>query len=236
MTSKAGVAGGGRRSVVIFDLDGTLVDSAGDITAALNEVLALRRLSAYSAAEVTQFIGNGTSALVERAFLARGVSLDADELSTQVTVFRMAYNGCLISSTKAYDGVVEAVSALRDRGVLTGICTNKEERLALKIVNGLGLREYFDVVIGGAPDRAPKPSPEPLLEAIARLGLSRDDAIMVGDSATDLNCARNAGVSFIGVTFGYSQAAMTELGPDVAIESYTSLGAACGLLWSRDGN
>lgn len=233
MTLWASKARPSRPSAVIFDLDGTLVDSAGDIAAALNEVLGIRRLPPYSTSEVTRFIGNGISALVHRAFLERGISLDADELSTQATVFQMAYNSCLTNSTKAYDGVVEAVSALRDRGTLTGICTNKEEGLALRIVNRLGLWEYFDVVIGGTSGRLPKPSPDPLLEAIARLGILRENTIMVGDSATDLNCARNAGVPFIGVTFGYSPAEMTVLGPDASIESYVNLGEACVALWSR---
>lgn len=214
-------------SAVIFDLDGTLVDSAGDITTALNELLTISRLGPYSVKEVIRFIGNGMTALVERAFETRGKHLLPGELSAHVAVFRSLYSGRLVNSTRAYAGAAAAITRLREQGVSTAICTNKEESLACSMVSALGLRDQFAAIVGGSPNRSPKPSPEPLIEAIARLGACRDDVLMVGDSEADVRCARAAGVKVICVSFGYSRVPVHELGADGIIDSYDELETSC---------
>lgn len=217
-------------STVIFDLDGTLVDSAGDIAESLNQLLATRCLSPFSLEEVIDFIGDGISALIKRALSARGCHPNADELSTLLSMFRTIYGGRLTKLTKTYTGVVELVSGLSSNGIALGVCTNKEENLAQGIIDGLSLRDRFAVVVGGMPARPRKPSPLPLLETLSRLGANPQDAIMVGDSSADVHCARNAGVAFVGVTFGYSRTPITSLGARIAIDSYSDFGAACDAL------
>jgi len=220
-------------SAIVFDLDGTLVDSSGDIAAALNELLSINRLPPFSVEEVIDFIGDGVSALVKRAFVARGWSPNADELSAHLVMFRAIYGERLTRLTRAYDGCLDLLSSLKGRGIDLGICTNKEENLARGVIDGLGLRECFRAVVGGTPGRPAKPSPAPLLETIARLGVCPEEAIMVGDSAADLFCARNSDVAFIGVTFGYSRPPMSELGAEITIGNYSEFEAACCSLWER---
>ncbi|BEV45201.1 HAD-IA family hydrolase [Afipia carboxidovorans] len=220
-------------SAIVFDLDGTLVDSAGDIASALNELLESEQLAPFSLEEVTRFIGDGITTLVQRAFIARGVVVGADELSAHVTQFKKIYGSRATDLTRPYTGVPELISKLRRRGIAVGICTNKEEGLAQKIVHALGLSSQLDVVVGSRPNRPAKPSPVSLLETVASLGVSHAEAIMVGDSAIDMRCAQYAGISFIGVTFGYSSPPMSELSADVAIESYQDFDAACDFLRDR---
>ena len=220
-------------AAVVFDLDGTLVDSIVDITDALNELLTIKGLAPYSAWEATAFVGSGVSALVERAFETRGQSLTSDELSANVSVYRVLYGARLTRSTRTYDGVVEVISRLRDRGIAIAICTNKEEHLARSIIESLGMREYFTAIVGGMPGRLPKPSPEPLLETVARLGACRESVVMVGDSTADVSCARAAGIKAICVSFGYSQIPVGHLGADRVIDSFAELETACQLLYER---
>lgn len=217
-------------SAVVFDLDGTLVDSAGDIANALNELLASEQLAPFSLEEVIRFIGDGITVLVQRAYIARDVTLGAEELSAHVAQFKKLYGSRATDLTRPYSGVPELISNLRKRGIAVGICTNKEQGLAQKIIDALGLSNQLDVVVGSRPNRPAKPSPVSLLETVASLGVSHEEAIMVGDSAIDMRCARYAGIPFIGVTFGYSNPPMSELSADVAIESYQDFDAACDFL------
>lgn len=217
-------------SAVVFDLDGTLVDSAGDIASALNELLESKQLAPFSLDEVIGFIGDGITALVQRAFMARDVVLGSQGLSANVAQFKKIYGSRATDLTRPYSGVPELISNLRQRGIAVGICTNKEEGLAQKIVNALGLGGQLDIVVGSRPNRPAKPSPVSLLETVASLGVSHAEAIMVGDSAIDMRCARYAGIPFIGVTFGYSSPPMSELSADVVIESYQDFEAACDFL------
>jgi phosphoglycolate phosphatase len=214
----------------VFDLDGTLVDSVGDIAAALNELLSTRGLPPFSNGQVVDFIGDGIKVSLTKAFSARGCSPGPDELSELVATFHSIYGNGLVNLTTPYAGVVDLLSSLNSKGVALGVCTNKEEDFAHAIIDRLGLSDRFSVVVGAAPGRPPKPSPLPLLEAIARLGANPQDAIMVGDSAVDVNCAKNASVAFMGVTFGYSRTPLTSLGADLAIDSYADFDAACDRL------
>jgi phosphoglycolate phosphatase len=221
-------------SAVVFDLDGTLVDSATDIAAALNELLEIRQLAPFSIEDVVGFVGGGATTLVQRAFHKRGEWPSADELSTYVGVFRVLYRERLTSSTRPYPGAVEALSRLRQQGISSAICTNKEETLARSMIKALGLECFFSTIVGGSPERLPKPSPAPLKEAIARLGAPhRDSVVMVGDSEADIRSARAAGVKVICVSFGYSRVPVLNLGADVVIDSYAELETACQFLLDK---
>lgn len=224
------VGNGHKRAAVIFDLDGTLVDSVGDLTSSINDVLATKRLAKFSETSIRKFVGDGIDALVERAFFARGVLLSSEELQAMVESYELAYGARLTETTTAYPGVVAAISKLRSDGVGIGICTNKVEDKAVDVVERLGLRKYVDVIVGARRGRPPKPSSIPLLNALEYLGVAAEDAIMVGDSIVDVQCARAAGVAVIGVSFGYSNTPMSELCPDVTIDDYAHLRAACASL------
>jgi phosphoglycolate phosphatase len=220
-------------AAVIFDLDGTLVDSVGDIASSINDLLAARCLPPFPEDQVRKFIGGGIDALVERAFYARGIVLRSEELRSAVESYEDIYGARLTESTRIYDGVVRIISELRARGVGIGICTNKLEDKAVGVIEGLGLRKYFDVVVGARRGCPAKPSPDPLFDTLERLGVDTADTIMVGDSVVDVQCARAAGVAIIGVSFGYSQTPMRELGPDATIDGYDEFGAACASLRAR---
>lgn len=228
-------AGGKRHwpAAVVFDLDGTLVDSVGDITSSVNDLLAAKRLPPFSENLVREFIGDGIDALVERAFYARGVVFSSKELQAAVECYELIYGARLTDSTRAYAGVVAVISELRTHGVGIGICTNKVEDKAVGVIEGLGLRKYIDAIVGARRGRPPKPSPIPLLDTLEYLGVNAADAIMIGDSVVDIRCARAAGVAVIGVSFGYSQTPMRELGPDVTIDAYDEFRAACASLRAR---
>lgn len=223
-------AGGKGRwpAAVVFDLDGTLVDSVGDITSSVNDLLAARRLPPFSEHLFRKFIGDGIDALVERAFSARGIVFSSEELLAAVEAYESIYGARLTDSTRAYAGV-----ELRAHGVGIGICTNKLEDKAVGVIEGLGLCKYIDAIVGARRGRPAKPSPIPLFDTLEYLGVDAADTVMVGDSVVDVQCARAAGVAIIGVSFGYSQTPMRKLGPDVTIDSYDEFRAACASLRAR---
>lgn len=221
-------------AAVVFDLDGTLVDSAGDITSSINDLMISRRLTPFPESLIRDFVGDGSYALVERAFSAREVSLNPEELQIAVAAYDAIYGARLVERTTPYVGVNDVLSDLKSRGIKVGICTNKFEDKAIGVAEALGLSRYVDVVIGGRKGRPGKPSPIMLLETLDILGVGAMDAIMVGDSVFDVQCARAAGVAMMGVSFGYSQTPMRDLGADVTIDSYAGFEAACAFLRARD--
>lgn len=216
---------------VVFDLDGTLVDSSGDLTSSLNELLAERQLAPFSRAETIGFVGGGIALLVERALRTRKLDPSPEALSAAVERYKTIYSSRLTESTHLYDGALDVLDSLRARGVRTAVCTNKTEALARGIVEGLGFGDRVDVIVGGKPGRALKPSPAPLLDALLQLGVTADDAVMVGDSGADVKCARAVNVRTICVSFGFSSIPVRELGADAVIDSYTEFDDACRMLY-----
>jgi len=220
-------------SAVVFDLDGTLVDSSPDLTSSLADLLAERKLTPFSRLETIGFVGGGIALLVERALRARGVDFTADELAAAVDRYKTIYRGRLTEATRLYDGALAALDALKAQGISTAVCTNKTEALARGIIEGLGFADRIDVLIGGRPDRPLKPSPAPLLDALTQLGVERDDAVMVGDSNADVQCAKAAGVAVICVGFGYAHGPVRDLGANAIIDGYAEFDAACRQLRVR---
>ncbi len=208
---------------VIFDLDGTLIDSAPDMRQALNRLLAREGRGPLSTAEVIAMIGEGSARLVERAFQATGRAPAPADLPALTQGFLDFYQTGEDISTAVYPGVRQALRALSEAGLKLGLCTNKPQTPAQDLLLSLNLASFFPVVVGGDPGRPRKPDPAPLLAVLEGLGVAPEHAVMVGDSANDINCARAAGLRSIAVTFGYVHGPPEELGADALIGHFEEL-------------
>jgi phosphoglycolate phosphatase len=186
--------------LVIFDLDGTLVDSAPDIAEALNRTLEDWQLPRVPEATVLTWIGDGVRRLVEQAFNAAGSDID---LARVMPGFMRHYEACLLRSPRLYDGVVPALEALRARNVALAICTNKPAAMVAPLLAHLGVQDYFKTVLGGdsLPER--KPSGVPLRHIADAFNVAPGAALMVGDSITDYRAAVDAGMPVALVRYGY---------------------------------
>jgi phosphoglycolate phosphatase len=206
---------------IIFDLDGTLVDSARDLRDAVNILLAEEGLRQISLEEVKSMIGDGAARLVERGVSATGG--DLSRLPALVPRFLQIYEANASRYTEAYPGVVETLSSLRELGLPLAVVTNKPYAATIDILEVLGLRTYFDAVVGGdtLPER--KPHPAPILAALEHLGVAPEAALMVGDNYHDVQAARAAGVRAFAVTYGYSHKPHAELGADRLIDAMSEL-------------
>ncbi|MEM6467112.1 MAG: HAD hydrolase-like protein [Pseudomonadota bacterium] len=208
---------------VIFDLDGTLADTSGDLLAAANAALGQEVLTAPR--------DNGIALRGGRAMLREGLTRlgEADSPAREAKVDAMYqpllrfYEEKLDVHTVLYPGVETALDALDHMGCAVGICTNKPEYLAQELMVRLGVRDRFASLIGADTLPVRKPAPEPVWEAIDRAGGDRTNAVLVGDSDTDRNAARAAGVQSLLVTFGPSGEDMKALDPEALLASYENL-------------
>jgi phosphoglycolate phosphatase len=188
---------------VVFDLDGTLIDSDGDIRAALNRTLVKRALAPLSIEQVKSMIGDGAKVLVERGFAARDVVAGPAELAEFLT----DYEANSAVETVPYPGMEAALAALQAAGHALAVCTNKPVAPARQILAALGLSDFFPVLIGGDSTPFRKPDPRHLAAALAALGI--EDAVMVGDHENDMAAARGLGIPSIFVTWGYGSSVGT---------------------------
>jgi phosphoglycolate phosphatase len=206
--------------VVAFDLDGTLADTAPDLAAALNHTLAALGRPAVDLESVRHLVGHGAKALLRKGLAASG---DAHETLVEQAfpIYLDFYAANICVGTIRYPALDEAMDALAARGASLAICTNKPERLTHMLVEALGWSGRFAAIIGADTLPVRKPDPLPLHEAIARAGGGR--AAFVGDSITDADTARAAGVPFVAVSFGFSDRPVEQLGADAVIDSHADL-------------
>lgn len=215
----------GRRAV-LFDLDGTLVDSVPDLCAAVNEVLSECRRPPLSETEIRSYVGDGAQMLLARAFSR---SLDADPATAVVerawVAFMKAYDAHLCVHSRLYPGVAETLSQLQGAGALLGIVTNKPTRFIDPLLKRLGVSDCFGAMVGGDTLAQRKPDPAPVLEAMAQLGMTGgEQAVMVGDSLNDVRAGRAAGCVVIGVSYGYNQGAdLVQAGAIAVIDQMAEL-------------
>ena len=215
-----------RAETIIFDVDGTLVDSAADIHGALNYGLALAGCGAVDFETARRLIGLGLERSVEKVLSDRGFKLEGAELAGIKAASTAYYDAHLLDRTRLYDGVAETLEALLKAGTRMGICTNKRAEATRRMLSGLGVVSYFDVIIGREAVSPGKPHPAPLLAAIEALNGECSRAAMVGDTLADMQCARAAGVAAIAVSYGYSDLPVSELGADSIIDIFAELTAA----------
>ena len=208
---------------IVWDLDGTLVDSAPDLASALNIVLDKRGFFSHSIDVVRTMIGNGVPKLVERGFNAVGMRLDAAQLEELVEMFMQEYVACATEQTRPYPMVAEVLDQIRDMNIPMGVCTNKPEAISRQILDGLGLSGYFSSVIGGDTTTGRKPDPLPLLTCLKELVSTPQLSLMIGDSAVDVNAARAAGVGVCVVPWGYRPVPAEDLGADFVLSDLARL-------------
>jgi len=179
---------------VAFDLDGTLVNTAADITRAVNETLAQYGLRPQSAAYVERFIGEGPRELLAGVYRGMGLAVSPQRLAVDTDTYLAGYARAPVVDSTLYLDALPALVALRERGVRLAVCTNKTQQLAETVLRAFGLAQLVEVIIGG--DRLPvrKPDPEHLLVTLSRLGTPVDEALYVGDTDRDVECARRADV------------------------------------------
>ncbi len=206
---------------VVFDLDGTLIDSAADMANALNAALSEKHLPPFPLEEVKPMIGGGALRLVERALLGRGVC--GADLPAFAASYLRHYEADLTTQTVLYDGARELLERLRSEGRKLGLCSNKPHALTLETLRQLDLARYFSAVTGEQTGQAKKPDPAPLRYVLAALQTPPEDAVMVGDSEADIECARTAGVSAVLVSFGYSTIDVALLQADAVVTDLGSL-------------
>ena len=213
-------------AAVVWDLDGTLVDSAADIAASLNRLLAEEGLPALAGERIRGMIGEGVRTLIRRGLAAHQVTPADERLDDLVERFLVIYSEAATQSTRLFDGAREALQMLRDAGLRQGICTNKPEAITRQVLAGLGIADLFDVVVGGDTVPRNKPDPLPLRTALSGLDALPEQALMVGDSAIDVLTAHAAGVAVVFVTFGYGPEPPGSHSPDYRIDSLADLPAA----------
>ena len=215
---------------LLFDLDGTLIDSAPDIAAAVNRLLATQGLEALSVDSVRGMIGNGVRKLVERAFAARERQLDDAGLEAMYQSMMDIYGQHLVNETVVLKGALEVVRASRKSGIRVAVVTNKPEGFSRTILAHYGFAADVDAVVGGDTGPERKPAPDMLLHALNLLNVTVADAVMVGDSPADIGAAKAAGMASVAVRGGYTTVPVEDLGANHVIDTLDALGDVLGAM------
>ncbi|MCD2177815.1 HAD family hydrolase [Rhizobium sp. C1] len=208
---------------VVFDLDGTLVDTATDLMAGLNHVLAVEGIEPVHYDDMTFLVGQGARAMIERGFKLRGRPLPEARLGELLDLFIRHYLDGMPGESLPYAGVVQSLEALKREGFRLAVCTNKLESLALPLLSGLKLDGYFDAIAGGDTFPVRKPDAGHILRTIERAGGKPAASIMIGDSVNDILAAQNAGIPSVAVPFGYSDVPVETLKPTRIIGHFDEL-------------
>ncbi|MCJ8518147.1 phosphoglycolate phosphatase [Pseudorhizobium tarimense] len=209
--------------LVIFDLDGTLIDTAQDLVTSLNHTIAAADLAPVSYQDLTHLVGQGARVMIRRAFELRGHCIGEQEVEPLLERFLAHYKREMPGASKPYPGLLEALDRISGAGMTAAVCTNKLEELALPLIEKLGLADRFSVVTGGDTFPVRKPDARHILGTVERADGDLRQTVMIGDSVNDILAARNAGIPSIAVTFGYSDVPVAELQPDHVIETFDDL-------------
>lgn len=206
--------------IVGFDLDGTLIDTSGDLAAAVNHAIGTIGCPPFAVEEIKPFVGKGARVMLERALAASGRG-DAETLEQLLPILLDFYQRNLVALSAPYPGLLAAMDVLEAAGVKLAICTNKAERFTLPLMAQIGMADRFAAIIGGDTVGVSKPDPAPIHEMIARAGGGR--AVFIGDTINDIAGARNAGVPSIAVSFGFLDGPVESLEADAVIHHFDEL-------------
>ncbi len=210
-------------ALIVFDLDGTLLDTHADLVESLNHTISAIGLAPVSYDDLTHLVGQGAKVMIERACKLQGEPIDEAALPALLDRFIAHYSANMPGHTMPYPGVVDAMNTLKDVGCKLAVCTNKLEGLARPLLDKLGLTGHFDVITGGDTFPVRKPDAKHLLGTVELAGCDPRRTIMIGDSVNDIMVAHNAGVPSIAVPFGYSDVPVETLNPTRVITHYREL-------------
>jgi phosphoglycolate phosphatase len=208
---------------IVFDLDGTLVDTAPDLVATLNVVLGREGLPEIAYAAARNMVGGGARVMIERALAAEGRVLGPAEIERLYRDFIAHYTAHIADRSRPFPGVEEALSTFERAGCRLAVCTNKLEALSVRLLDALSLTHRFAAICGADTFAVAKPDAAILHRTVARAGGRPERAVMIGDSVTDIQVARAAGIAVVAVDFGYTETPVAELGPDRVVGSFAAL-------------
>jgi phosphoglycolate phosphatase len=206
---------------LIFDLDGTLADTAPDLLGATNAVLAARKRPRLDLDHLRHMVGFGAVALITQAMEASGAPVAEEEMPPLIEIFLDHYRGHIADGTRLFPDVAETLAALKAGGARLGVLTNKPQELTDLLLPRLGLDEMFAAVYGAGRKPYTKPDPRIFHDVVADCGGS--PAVMIGDSITDLNTARAAGVSCVLMSYGFTPVPAADLGADIVLDEFSQL-------------
>lgn len=209
--------------LAVFDLDGTLIDTAPDLIGSLNAVLKREGIAPVPMARARTMIGSGAKKLIELGLADQGRRAPEEELKRMVADFIAHYSENIAVESRPFDGLEIALDELAANGVQFAVCTNKLEWLSVRLLEQLGMTKRFAAICGADTFGVAKPNPDILRKTVIRAGSAIERAVMVGDAATDVGAARAAGMPVIGVDFGYTETPMRDLKPDVLISHMREL-------------
>ncbi|MCH9808055.1 MAG: phosphoglycolate phosphatase [Alphaproteobacteria bacterium] len=212
-----------RDMTIVFDLDGTLIDTAPDLVDATNHVLAALKLSAVPETDLRNWISFGARRMITEALFHHGQTLTDPQVDDLLAQFLDYYEANIANRSRPYPGIVDAIDQLLDQGATLAVCTNKREALSLSLLNELDLTSRFAAIAGRDTFPVFKPDPEHLLGTIRLANGDPARAIMVGDSATDIATAKAARIPVIAVSFGYTDVPAAQLGANALIDCHTTL-------------
>lgn len=218
---------------IVFDLDGTLVDTAPDLMGALNHVLVEEGRAPLPLDMVRQVVGQGAAVMIERGLERTGGPLPADRRQAMFHRFIAHYGDHIAVASRPFDGVREALQRFHDQGHRQAVCTNKPEALSKRLLSALSLDAYFAAVLGGDTLAVRKPDPTHLIETVRRAGGHPAHAVMVGDSHADVRAAKAAQIPVVAVSFGYTDIPARDLGADIVIDHFDALPDAVTELLAR---
>jgi phosphoglycolate phosphatase len=219
-----------RDLTLVFDLDGTLVDTAPDLIASTNHVLDHLGLPRVDAETLRPLVGHGARHMIEKSMGPAGEKFTQVEHDALLARYLDYYGRHIADGSRPFDGCVAALDQFRASGAKLAVCTNKNERLSRLLLDALDLTRYFDAVAGRDTLPEAKPHPGALLGTITLAGGNKERAVMIGDSGVDVATAKAAGVPVIGVSFGYTETPVRAFAPDVVIDHYRELAPAIARL------
>ena len=215
------------KELIIFDLDGTLIDSAPSLNKALNYMLKELNLEPISLQQTRDYIGNGSLILVKRALVKnkdyKKYNLDEELVKKAQELLLNYYKNNLVEDTTLYNGVKEGLEELAKRRYKLALATNKPHEFVKEILNSFDISKYFKIALGAGVVENKKPNPEILYHITNTLNISPSKAVMVGDSINDIKAAKNANIDSIGVRYGYSDIDIKELKPTVVCDNFKEI-------------
>ena len=220
----------GRRRDLIFDLDGTLIDSAPDLARALNRLLAELDRPPLDLPAVRRLVGDGAPELVSRALALGGAKVDPAAMPGLFERYRAFYLATATASTRAYPGVPETLATLRADGHRMVVCTNKFQKPTMAILDFLDLTRYFDGIAGGDVVPARKPDPRHLLAALALAAATPENAVVIGDGINDAKAAKAAGIPLLLLDSGYGEVPPGRLGGEILLSAFAEIPTALARL------